>query len=335
MAHGCREATQITLELGTNVTCADMRGVEIVVAGAPHEAEHRAALDAPGTRFATATTAECTEGPAPRRIGTLVVTPSGGDGAVVVVAAFGNARPDDCIAPRFGPGCIVARRKFSFVDHTPVTLPIVLDPACAGVPCDENSTCVGAKCVTSKVDCASGTCTIAGQLPDGGLVAVDATSSLDGAPNADATSDAGDDASAGDGSVSDATVEGGVDASPDGGTCPALTTCIGSPVACAISDGTVACCYVGAGASCGKVGACAGLSGCCQSAEDCPTVGDVCCASTLNPTASTFISCRPRNECLALPGVAVCNLVGNFGCGQGHGCAGGTYSTTPQYYRCS
>ena len=146
-----------------------MRGVEIVVAADSREAERRAALDAPGIRYATASTSACLEGASSRTIGTLVVTPGGGSGAVVVVAAFGGVKVAGCIAPNFAPGCIVARRRFAFADYTAATLPIVLDPVCSGVPCNESSTCVGKKCVDSAVDCVSGTCTDPGQTaPDGG-----------------------------------------------------------------------------------------------------------------------------------------------------------------------
>jgi hypothetical protein len=332
MAHGCREATQLTLDIGTNVVCADMRGVDIIVASNPRAAEHRAALDAPGTRFATATTSECIEGAAPRKIGTLVVTPSGGDGAVVVVAAFGGARAEDCIAPRFGPGCIVARRKFSFVDHTAVTLPIVLDPVCAGVPCDENSTCVGAKCVDSKVDCSGGTCSPPGEvLPDGGVVLVDAPSQLDGAGGDGAVVDGGGDASAHDAASTDAAEGGFNDAGA--GTCPMAVSCLGVGPICSSPDVALFCCYSPA-TSCVTAGLCAGLSGCCRSSDDC-NAGDICCASTATATLDTVVTCRPRTECLANTGTPVCNTPGNDGCGPGHVCIGSTYSTTPQYFSCS
>lgn len=336
LVHGCRDATQLTLDLRTNVVCADMRGVEIVVASDPHVAEHRAALDAPGTRFASATTSECTEGPAPRKIGTLVVTPSGNDGAVVVVAAFGGARADDCVAPRFGPGCIVARRKFSFVDHTAVTLPIVLDPVCAGVPCNENSTCVGAKCVDSKVNCSGGTCSEPGvKLADGGVEAVDAQSPLDSAtPDDGALADSGGDTDAGD-AATDAS-EGGSFTDAGVGYCPAAVTCVGSALGCAVAPGPPSCCYSPTAVCINAGAACSGLSGCCRSSDDCTAnVGDVCCASTNVAMTTTTVACRTRAACSAAGGVAVCNVTGGDGCGPGHICLGGVYSTTPQFYNCS
>ncbi len=341
-APGCRTATQVTLDIETNVVCADMRGVDIVIAPDSHEAEHRAALDVPGTRFATATTTSCAEGAAPRQVGTLVVTPGGGDGAVVVVAAFGNASTSDCMAPSFAPGCIVARRRFGFVDHQAVTLPIVLDPVCAGIPCNENSTCVGKKCVDSQVECTSGTCGDPGQRSaDGGLVEVDAFSPLD-ASGSDASEAGGMDAAPdgeSDGSISDGATDAPLEGSADAGSgsCPLNSPCAQpSALVCVSAVGAMTpsmCCYAGAG-SCGAPGTCTAISGCCRSADDC-TNGDVCCASTPTATASTTIVCKSRTACAQAFGTAVCANPGNTGCGMGHSCIGSIYSQSPDYYGCS
>src|SRR6476660_476957 len=112
LAHGCKGPTQVTVDVKTNVVCADQRGIDIVAASDPHKAEERAALVTPGTaRCQSATTNDCKEGPAPRTVGTLVLTPSGGAGAMVVISAFGNATLADCTATRFAAQCIVARRR--------------------------------------------------------------------------------------------------------------------------------------------------------------------------------------------------------------------------------
>jgi hypothetical protein len=343
-APGCRTATQVTLDIETNVVCADMRGVDIVIAPDSHEAEHRAALDVPGTRFATATSTACAEGAAPRQVGTLVVTPGGGNGAVVVVAAFGNTTTNDCLAPTFAPGCIVARRRFSFVDHQAVTLPIVLDPICAGIPCNENSTCVGKKCVDSQVECTSGTCGDPGQRSaDGGLVEVDASSPLDASGGADASEAGGMDAAAdgaSDGSISDGATDAPLEGSADAGSgsCPLSSICAAPSALVCVSPvgGTAAsmCCYATDPPTCGAQGGCAAISGCCRSADDCPNAGDVCCASTATPTSSTTIVCKPPVACAKALGTAVCATPGNTGC-AGRTCIGAVYSTAPDYYACS
>jgi hypothetical protein len=338
-AHGCRAPTQVTLELGTNVACADMRGADIFVAPGAHSAEERAALITATSRFPSATSSNCDDGPAPRRIGTLVLTPSGGSGAVVVVAAFGKATTEDCKAPSFAAECIVARRQFSFIDHTAVTLPIVLDPVCAGVPCNENSTCVGKRCVDSKVDCSSGTCGEPGVVgPDGGLIEEDAASPLVDAapPEGDASADGAADAS-------DAATpaDGGDGGTSDGGpprACPAVVTCVSSPATTCTSPALSMCCYGSTPPPVCTAGAaaCAFLSGCCRDSTDCAG-GDICCASTNVPTNSTNITCKTRLSCQAGGGVPVCNTPGNIGCGPSSVCFAGKYSSAPfpDYFSCS
>ena len=99
VVHGCKDPTQITVEVKTHVVCADMRGVDVVAASDTRRAEERAALVTAGPRFPSGSTTACTEGPAPREVGTRVVTPNGDSGAVVVIAAFGQTNVKDCVAP--------------------------------------------------------------------------------------------------------------------------------------------------------------------------------------------------------------------------------------------
>lgn len=339
LANGCRTPTQITLELQTNVVCADSTGVDIVAARDIGTAEARAALSGNGSRFLSASTSACTEGPAPRPVGTLVLTPSGSQGAVVVIAAFGKTRPEDCTAAHFAPECIIARRRFAFIDNLAVTLPLVLDPQCAGIPCNESSTCVGRKCVDSNVDCSSGTCTEPGISPDGGLIEVDGSSPiLDGASVVDAA-DASSDATG--------TTEGGTEAGPDasdaggdggggGGLCPLPVQCIDMASTQCTMPSLPMCCYGGPATSCSPVGGCpSGLSACCRNAGDC-TNGDICCASTMMPTATTQIVCKSVAACAAAMGQIVCSTLGPTGCQPGHSCAGGSYTlSAPSYFRCS
>lgn len=332
LVHGCRDATQVTLDVKTNVNCADMRGVEIVVATNAHAAEQRSALLTPGTRFPTATTTACQDGVPPHPVGTLVLTPSSGEGAVVVIAAFGKAKPSDCQAPNFAPECIVARRRFSFVDHTPISLPVVLDPSCAGVPCNENSTCVGKKCVDSRVECATGTCTDPGGP---GLVEVDGASPLVDAPissDGDANEPKDGEADARDSEVDSGNDDGG----PRSGTCP-------TPNVCHDTNNTTCnmlvpmCCFNGNAASCVpfNTAACAKISACCRDANDCGP-GDVCCASTASPMDGvTQMVCKKDSECPLQQ--IVCRTVGGGGCGTHGSCNALFYSSAPypDFFRCS
>jgi hypothetical protein len=116
--------------------------------------------------YVNASTAECNE---TGRIGTLVITPNDdtGTAAVVVVAAYGSLRdPSLCLPPAYA-SCIVARRRFAFIENQTLNLPIALDPDCANVPCDAFSTCSKGKCVDSAIECLDGSCTEPGQA-DGG-----------------------------------------------------------------------------------------------------------------------------------------------------------------------
>lgn len=335
-AHGCKGATQVTVDVRTNVVCADMRGVDIFTAAEPRRAEERAGLVNGGARFPSASTNECAEGPAPRRVGTLVVTPGSGGAAIVVVTAFGSARLDDCVAPNFAPQCIVARRRVAFIDNRQLTVPIVLDPECAGVPCNESSTCVGKQCVDSTVKCEGDVCSDPGVGDDGGLLVVDGSS-----PFIDATTPPGDsggpDAGDDSGGVKDAGDGGGNDAGKnDGGgqLCPSVSpTCLGNP-ALSCDDGW--CCYANDLKSCASsANACAGNFACCRGSDDCSN-GDICCASTATYTTTTRIDCRPFSECNAIGGRAVCTSQAK-GCPLAYPCqeTATPYSTEPQYFTCS
>jgi hypothetical protein len=317
VAHGCRTATQVTLEVSTNVACADSRGVEIVVAETPHDAEVRAVLLTPGAkRYPTATTNECASDRSPHRVGTLVITPSGSGGAVVVVTSFGKTPVETCLAGSFAKECIVARRAFTFVDHTQVTLPVLLDPDCAGIPCDEGSTCFGQKCVDSHVTCESGTCDDPGKLAP--------PPPPDGSTPPPAPFDAGTDG--------DARADGDAEAGAPPGACMCLDN--------SFCTGGTMCCYENGLVSCKPSGACTDIAACCRNATDCADPQDVCCADTDSPTPATRIACAPHGSCYNVPGHhPVCSETGGGGCGfpgDTRMCIG-PWNTTPPpaFFACS
>lgn len=334
-AHGCRTPAQVTLDVTTGVVCAESRGVDIVVAGSAHDAEERAVLLTPGTRFPTATTTDCASETTPHHVGTLVITPGGSGGAVVVIAAFGSTKVDTCKLGSFSAECIVARRSFSFVDHEKVTLPVLLDPDCAGIPCNESSTCVGKKCVDSHVTCESGTCSDPGQVVPG---EVDGSSPLlDGAstpppPPPGPLSDAGDDAA-------DASDGGGVmDATSDGPLPPGTCACLDGTVC----TGGKTCCYESGTLSCKLSVDCAnGISACCRDSQDCQSATDVCCMNTTSPMPGSQIACVPATSCYPPPippptVKAVCRADGPAGCGVGHSCIGSAWTPPlPAFFDCS
>ncbi len=137
----CREPTQITVRVSTDVPCTDLRGT-VVTAGV------LGALAGAGARGETD---RCD--PETGRLGTLVVVPSGGRDeqvAVEVVAGFGRDVAD--CEGSYGPGCIVARRALRFLPHQSLTLPVTLRAACAGIACLSTETCRNGGCVDAHVD---------------------------------------------------------------------------------------------------------------------------------------------------------------------------------------
>ncbi|HSO37387.1 MAG TPA: hypothetical protein VLT33_32905 [Labilithrix sp.] len=114
------------------------------MARSPQEAEDRMAL---GSFSAQVERGACDGA----RIGTLVITPQGPRGAVLVAARVSDDPTATCKPPDY-KGCIVARRSFAFVDHASVTLPISLEAACADVACDVATSCRSGSCVSASAD---------------------------------------------------------------------------------------------------------------------------------------------------------------------------------------
>jgi hypothetical protein len=144
---GCRDATQIRLEIRTNVLCtepdAGWRGVA-VYAGPPGAEEQG---DVP-----VLVSRDCDEH---GYIGSLVVVPSGDkDGAVGirVVAALSKEEdfdPADCSARNYR-GCIVARRAVRYVPHSSLLLKIDLANTCLNQGCDPRYSCSSGSCLALK-----------------------------------------------------------------------------------------------------------------------------------------------------------------------------------------
>lgn len=154
LPEGCHSATQVTVELDTfpPLQCAPafIKRVYIVVAATPADAEARMDQESYST-----TTSSCDS---PSRVGTLVITPEGGSGAIVVAVA---TRDDSKCRPSDGyQHCIVARRTFEFIDHVGLRLPIALEASCEDVPCDVQTSCRTGACVSSTSSCdeSSGAC---------------------------------------------------------------------------------------------------------------------------------------------------------------------------------
>ncbi|MDB5216727.1 MAG: Xanthine/uracil/thiamine/ascorbate permease family protein [Myxococcaceae bacterium] len=182
VAVSCREPTQITVVIKTGEKCADLSGVEIVV-GADQQAT-QARFE---QQFTAAVTHDCD---ANGLVGTLVVTPGGTGGTIVVAAGVrvgGMPAPDpaSCALPANVKSCIIARRSFSFLDHTSLTLPVELDPLCVGQACDPASTCFKGSCVDASVTCNDSACGLPQEHPGTGTGSGNEAGSSDGAYDAD------------------------------------------------------------------------------------------------------------------------------------------------------
>ncbi len=139
----CQEPTQITLVVRTNV---------------PYRANVTMAMW-------SSTSGRIAPGTAPQAIysepwlsdgllGDLVVTPGRSkDEPLTLRVVLGVGRDPSQCSDANAKGCIVARRRLSFVPHTRLRVPVVLWLACDGVVCGDDETCnyVG-KCVPATVD---------------------------------------------------------------------------------------------------------------------------------------------------------------------------------------
>lgn len=199
LAVSCLEPTQIEVTLRTDVAWAEGRTVAVSVGktSALEQAE-------------PSTVAE-QSWPQSGQIGTLVLLPSDDrDEPVSVRVVMGLGRDPSTCTLEDAKGCIIARRRLSFVPHSPLALPIALYAACEGIPCDANTTCTAlGTCVSSELDpeqCADG------RVCEPGAGEADATSTSGGpatdaaAPNdarvtSDAAQEGGSSGDAADGSA--------------------------------------------------------------------------------------------------------------------------------------
>ncbi len=201
LAAACLRPTQITVVITTDLPCSQYRGVTFAV-GRLGELESRAP---------SMTTTECIAG----KIGSIVVLPSGDDdGDIAFKVVAGNGRSaDSCVAPAYGPQCIVARRSLRFIPHTPLTVPIAMRASCDGIPCGPIETCVFGQCRPATIprpeDCAGSGCSEEVLIPGGGVGG-------DGGPGEGGIRDGG----------SEGGSDGGADAQPpiEGGT----GSCVGA-----------------------------------------------------------------------------------------------------------
>lgn len=179
--NACREPTQITVELRTDVACSARLTTAVVVGTLPQTNESLA------SRPAAVQTTDCTQAsPGDAFIGSLVVVPSGdktGEVAIKVVVGVGIP-PEECTSPT-DKRCITARRVRKYVADTKLVLPITMNDACRGVPCGADETCSRGRCVSVRCE-DDGTCNPPPVVDDAGdastvFDATDGSNSPDGA----------------------------------------------------------------------------------------------------------------------------------------------------------
>lgn len=130
---GCLDPTEVTVQVTTDLPCAQLKGTTIRVGPSPVD-----------KLAPSASQPSCdSEG----HIGTVVILPNESRGSAVLQVTTGvGESPEACVVDGYKGGCVVARRAISFVPHTRLTLPVVMQNGCLNVPCDESSTCINGAC---------------------------------------------------------------------------------------------------------------------------------------------------------------------------------------------
>lgn len=175
LVSSCKEPTQITLEIRTDVRCGGsnprLEWTEISIGASNGNVDG----SSPVARVPSNDKPACIDG----YVGKLVLVPSGrGERIQVRVAAHVklDVSPPDatpkCVGSTIGGDCLVARRVASFVRQSSLTLPIFLSSACLGKTCPADETCVQGACrpadcetnpslcMSSMMDAGSGDATI-------------------------------------------------------------------------------------------------------------------------------------------------------------------------------
>lgn len=161
LAASCREPTQITIAITTDVPCSDVKqagGVAVRVGS-----NLIVAPDCAGSGD----------------IGTLAIVPSKSedDQVTIEVSVASQSAPVsvpkslDCKPSKPG-NCIIAKRVLRYIPHTALSLPIHLSLKCAGVTCDDpKQTCIDGICQGAIPECPPDQpCNIPPPVPDGGPI---------------------------------------------------------------------------------------------------------------------------------------------------------------------
>jgi hypothetical protein len=264
IAASCRQPTDLTIELATDVDCGEVDDTVLSVGELGDNLE---------TKPPSISTRVC-EGKG--MIGTVVLTPSGADDEEVafrVVLGIGKLA-EDCTSTA-DTNCIFARRSLRYRPHEATFIHVDLDIDCRGVPCGEFETCDHGACVNVKCTDPNSTCpspTDAG-APETGDGSHDSPPDMTITMSTDGSADAPVDASVVD-AFHEATLDAPLDAPPetgpssrvDGGPDNGFTWSFGCTDKCA---GGVSCCLTVVGmnltsecnAQCTGITLCGGTGG--------------------------------------------------------------------------
>jgi hypothetical protein len=142
LAIGCREPTQVTLVITTDLSCEALGD-----SSAPNPIH--TSITAGGA--SALMTSRCVPGPNGATIGSVVLAPSGDRDAPLVVEIATGVGVDPSTCANAPEACIVSRRALHYIAHTPLVLPVEMLGSCLGKTCDTCKTCVAGACIPDTI----------------------------------------------------------------------------------------------------------------------------------------------------------------------------------------
>ncbi|HEU4410431.1 MAG TPA: hypothetical protein VFS43_34570 [Polyangiaceae bacterium] len=173
-AGGCQEATQIRLNVKTNLPCSRLNNAAIAVGSDGNDLARKVAEqgDYAFAHHQVGPGGLCRDGAGGfNEIGMTVLVPGGqADAPVAFQIVLGIDKP---VAPSLcvagNESCVSASGSLKYVPNRALDVPVTLFEVCLGVVCDPGSTCYEAgKCVSNAVTCLSGPCDLADPVSPSG-----------------------------------------------------------------------------------------------------------------------------------------------------------------------
>ncbi|MDI1434988.1 hypothetical protein [Polyangium sorediatum] len=143
VASSCAPPTAITVDVFTEVDCAENAEVSLTIA--PD-------LLSLASRAPSSTTRGCIE---PGRAGNVVIAPADDREkplAFAIATRVDEGSIEECLTSPLPSGCIVARRQLRFSPNQELPMRVDLRIACQGIECPAEQTCVKGACVPAEVE---------------------------------------------------------------------------------------------------------------------------------------------------------------------------------------